>query len=219
VTPAAAAFASLDLPWRLAFDAAWEAMNAGSVPVGAVLTAPDGAVISVGRSQASLEEPLSPGRLSRTTIAHAEINALAAVPSGRHEPMTAWSTLEPCLLCTGALVVSRISAVHFGGADPLWAGLEQLPAINSFIAGRWPRRSGPRTDEFGVLGTLLPLLYFRERYPDGPTVASHRVAAPAIAALADDLLDSDERRSWASATLEVSVERLWTRLGRCGRHA
>lgn len=201
---------------RLAFAGAWEALRADSVPVGAIVTDGAGAVIATGRSRA-MDLEAEPGRLSRTSIAHAEINALAQLPPGRHSDHTVWATLEPCLLCTGALVIASIGAVRFAAADPLWAGIDRLPEINTFVASRWPRRIGPRTDELGVFAMLLPLLFYRQRYPDGASITIHRTAVPRVAALADDLVDSDERRRWPAMELEDVLESLWSRLAGAAR--
>jgi tRNA(Arg) A34 adenosine deaminase TadA len=205
---------ALDAPMRLAFESAWEALRAGSVPVGAVVTDGDGLVVSTGRAR-SMDQTAEPGRLSNTSIAHAEIDALARLPPGRHADHTMWVTLEPCLLCTGALVIASVGAVRFAATDPLWAGLDRLPTINAFVASRWPSRSGPRTDELGVFAMLLPLLFYRERYPDGASITIHRSAAPRVAALAEELVGSDERSGWPAMELEVVLDRLWPRLRRC----
>ena len=201
---------------RLAYGSAWEAFRAGSVPVGAVLTDGDGAVVASGRAR-QLDMDAEPRRLGNASIAHAEIDALSRLPHGRHADHTMWATLEPCLLCTGALVIASVGTVRFAGADPLWAGLDRLPEINAFVATRWPRRIGPRGDELGAFAMLLPLLFYRQRYPDGASITIHRTVAPGLAALADDLVDSDERHAWPSMELEDVLERLAPRLTLAGR--
>ncbi|MHB8630341.1 MAG: nucleoside deaminase [Candidatus Limnocylindria bacterium] len=205
---------ALEPPMRLAFAGAWEALRAGSVPVGAVVTDGAGSVISIGRAR-SMDRPAEPGRLSNTSIAHAEIDALARLPPGRHADHTVWTTLEPCLLCTGALVIATVGSVRFAAADPLWVGLDRLPEINAFVATRWPRRIGPRADELGAFAMLLPLLFYRQRYPDGASITIHRTATPRVAALADGLVDSEERRRWPAMDLEDVLDSLWSRLSSC----
>src|SRR5688572_11248452 len=119
------------------------------------------------------------GVLFNTTIAHAEINAIGALPPKGYPDHTIFVTLEPCLQCIGAIVVARIGALRFAGGDALWAGIDQLPSMNAFVASRWPERSGPRDDQFGVLGQLLPLAFYRRRYPEGASITIHRQQAPA----------------------------------------
>ena len=207
-------FDSLELPWRTAFDHAWLSAQNGSVPVGAVVTSADGTVIASGRAR-SMERNGPAGVLFNTTIAHAEINAIAALPPQGYPDHTIWVTLQPCLQCIGAIVVARVGRVHFAGSDALWEGIERLPNVNAFVASRWPETVGPRNDQFGVLGQLLPLLFYRQRYPEGASITIHRQQAPAVAALADDLVSSGEYERLRQRELPDAVDALWSRLSRC----
>ncbi len=97
---------------RMALNAAAEAKLAGEVPVGAVVVK-DGEVISIGYNQ-----PI--GRHDPT--AHAEIAALRtaaqAVGNYRLVDCTLYVTLEPCVMCTGAMMHARLARVVFGASDP-----------------------------------------------------------------------------------------------------
>jgi tRNA(Arg) A34 adenosine deaminase TadA len=204
---------SLEQPWRTAFDQAWDSARNGSVPVGAVVTSADGTVLSTGRAR-SMESRGPLGVLFNTTIAHAEINTIAALPPKGYPDHTIWVTLEPCLQCIGAIVVARIGTVQFAGSDPLWEGIERLPDVNAFVASRWPKRVGPRDDQFGILGQLLPLIFYRRRYPEGASITIHRRQAPAVAALADELVSSGEYERLVERELPDVVAALWSRLSR-----
>jgi tRNA(adenine34) deaminase len=102
---------------RLALDLAKEAERAGEVPVGAVLVA-DGGVIGRGRNS-----PIS----SSDPAAHAEILALreaaAAIRNYRLEGATLYCTLEPCVMCAGALVAARVERLVFGARDLRFGGV------------------------------------------------------------------------------------------------
>lgn len=97
---------------RLALALAAEAEAAGEVPVGALVVR-DGAVIGEGWNR-----PIS----SHDPTAHAEIVALrdAAARVGNYRLTGAdlYVTLEPCLMCAGAMVHARIRRLVFGAADP-----------------------------------------------------------------------------------------------------
>jgi len=84
----------------------------GEVPVGAVVVL-DGALLAEGHN-------LTVGRADPT--AHAEVVAIrrAAQRMGdwRLEGTTLYTTLEPCTLCAGAIVLGRIPRVVFGATDP-----------------------------------------------------------------------------------------------------
>jgi tRNA(adenine34) deaminase len=101
----------------MALDLAREAEAAGEVPVGAVIVL-DGEVIGRGRN--------SPIERSDPT-AHAEILAMreacAAVGNYRLEGATLYATLEPCVMCAGALVAARIAKVMFGARDLRFGGV------------------------------------------------------------------------------------------------
>ncbi|HEU5436641.1 MAG TPA: tRNA adenosine(34) deaminase TadA [Telluria sp.] len=96
----------------LALEQAQLAWDAGEVPVGAVVVK-DGVVIAVGRNG-----PIG----SHDPTAHAEIIALraaaAALGNYRLPGCDLYVTLEPCLMCAGAMMHARLARVVFGAADP-----------------------------------------------------------------------------------------------------
>jgi tRNA(adenine34) deaminase len=95
----------------LAIAEARLAADAGEVPVGAVLVSESGQVLATGRNRR--EERGDP-------TAHAELEALrAAFADGgwRRERTTLYVTLEPCAMCMGALLQSRVSRLVFGALD------------------------------------------------------------------------------------------------------
>lgn len=95
-----------------ALELATEAGEAGDVPVGAVVTDETGAIVGEGRN---LRE------VSHDPTAHAEVVALRAAAARRGawnlEGCTLVVTLEPCLMCAGALLQARVSRVVFGAWD------------------------------------------------------------------------------------------------------
>ncbi|WP_326671193.1 MULTISPECIES: tRNA adenosine(34) deaminase TadA [unclassified Streptomyces] len=103
-------------PWRAtmrrALDEADLAAAAGDVPVGAVVLAPDGTLLATGHNEREA---------TGDPTAHAEILALrrAAASLGRWRlsGCTLVVTLEPCTMCAGALVQSRVDRVVYGARD------------------------------------------------------------------------------------------------------
>ena len=160
-------------PWRRCFTLAWESHLAGSVPVGAVLVDPRGEVVAEGRNR--FAEPDAPaGQLAGTALGHAELNALAQLSSGDYEQHVLYTTLEPCLLCTAALIHTHVGQVHFAASDPLWRGLEGLPGLGKHVARSWAERIGPLPGPLAVWGRQLPLLCLTPRLS-----MSRRPRAPA----------------------------------------
>lgn len=98
---------------QAALKAANECLEHGDVPVGAIVVDLNGKIIGVGRNQR--EELNNP-------LAHAEIQALqnAAKNLGnwRLDDCTIVVTLEPCTMCAGAIVNSRIKQIVFGADEP-----------------------------------------------------------------------------------------------------
>ena len=96
-----------------ALDLAAEAAQRGEVPIGAVVVDEGGAVIGRGRNtREGDDDPLG----------HAELHAIAeaakAVGDWRLVGTTLVVTLEPCAMCAGAIVNSRIERLIFGAYDP-----------------------------------------------------------------------------------------------------
>jgi tRNA(adenine34) deaminase len=98
---------------RRALASAEAAARNGEVPVGAVLTGPDGTVLA--------ETANAPIRLHDAS-AHAEILALRAAGRAlgnyRLVNCTIHVTLEPCAMCTAALVHARIARLVYAASDP-----------------------------------------------------------------------------------------------------
>ena len=108
----------------LAFEAAEQAGWRGEVPVGAVLTGPDGAVVAAHGNE--IEE-------RGDATAHAEMLVLraAVVTLGRKQldDCDLYVTLEPCPMCAAAIALARIRRLYFGAYDPKSGGVEHGPRI------------------------------------------------------------------------------------------
>lgn len=102
---------------REALELARDAERGGEVPVGAVVVL-EGRVIGRGRNS-----PIA----RNDPTAHAEILALreaaAATGNYRLEGATMYATLEPCVMCAGALVAARVSRLVFGARDLRFGGV------------------------------------------------------------------------------------------------
>ncbi len=124
---------------RMALDEAMAALEADEVPIGAVVVTPRGMVAGRGHN---LTEAL--GDVS----AHAEMQALTAAASalgGKYlQGCTLYVTVEPCLMCAGAIGWAQVSRVVFGAADA-------KRGYRSFLGGRSPFHPRATVTE-GVLG-------------------------------------------------------------------
>ncbi len=96
-----------------ALEVAAAAGAAGEIPVGAVVLGPDGEVLASAANER---------RAASDPTAHAEVVALrragAVLGDWQLTGCTLVVTLEPCTMCAGALVLSRVARVVFGAWDP-----------------------------------------------------------------------------------------------------
>jgi len=106
---------------ELALTEARRAREQGEVPVGAVVVGPDGTVWGRG-----FNRPIG----ASDPTAHAEIVALRQAAQGagnyRLPGCTVYVTIEPCLMCVGALLQARVGRLVYGAADPKAGAVESL---------------------------------------------------------------------------------------------
>tara|TARA_Y100000815_G_scaffold160708_1_gene145825 strand:- start:608 stop:1072 length:465 start_codon:yes stop_codon:yes gene_type:complete len=142
-------------PMRAALEQARAALATGDVPIGAVVLDPDGAVVGTGRNVREAEAD---------PTGHAEVVALRGAARARGgwrlEGCTLVVTLEPCTMCAGAAVLSRVERVVFGAFD----------------------------DKAGAVGSLWDVVRDR-RLNHRPEVVSGVLAEESTALLADFFAD------------------------------
>ena len=137
---------------RLALDEARKAARAEEAPIGAVLVDADGAVLAAaGNAPISENDP----------TAHAEIRALRAgarkLGNYRLPDTTLYVTLEPCVMCAGAISHARVARLVIAASDPkggaVWHGPEffRQPTCHwrpEVIQGSFAEESGQLLRDF-----------------------------------------------------------------------
>lgn len=106
---------------QLALEQAGKAEAAEEVPVGAVIVNAEGVVLAASHNQTiALSDP----------TAHAEIQVLrkaaTLLQNYRLLRTTLYATIEPCVMCMGAVVHARVQRVVFGAPDPKWGAAGSL---------------------------------------------------------------------------------------------
>ena len=111
---------------RLALAEAALARQAGEVPIGAIVVL-DGTVIGTGFNQ-----PIG----AKDPTAHAEVVALRAASTARGNyrltGATIYVTVEPCLMCVGAMVHARIGTVVYGATEPRSGAIVSMTSAHQF---------------------------------------------------------------------------------------
>jgi len=143
-----------DLHWmRRALRQAEQAAAAGEVPVGAVVVVGDRLLAACGNAKEAGDP-----------TAHAEVNAIraAAAQAGdwRLSEATLYSTLEPCLMCYGAILQARVKRVVYGASDPKFGALGSVVDARALPWNHRPQVCG------GVLATEAAAImrtFFQQR--------------------------------------------------------
>jgi tRNA(adenine34) deaminase len=190
---------------------AWEAHGSGNIGIGSVLTDAAGAIIAAGRNRVS-DADAPAGRLRSTYLAHAEMDALAQLPHGDYPDHTLWTTLEPCLMCASAVVLSHVGTVRYAAADPLWSGIDRVPGLNAQAARRWPIRRGPLRGPVAVFCGLLPLVWAVRQKADGVVARAYQAYDPALLSLARRLIREGVLDELRGGPVEQALARLWNDL-------
>jgi len=140
---------------RLALVEGGKAFRAGEVPVGAVVVRDGEVLASAHNRPVGLNDP----------SAHAEILALrrAADAEGNYRltGTTLYVTIEPCLMCAGALIHARVSRLVFGAPDPKGGAVVSLYRVldDSRLNHRTEVTGGVLAEECGEIMSR----FFREK--------------------------------------------------------
>ena len=143
----------IDKGFQIAFQKAWEAYNNNTVPIGVAILDAEQNLVATGQNQIYTD---GDGLLKYHQLAHAEINAILKLSEitdptiKKHiRTYTLYSTMEPCPLCFGAIVMGSIRNVHFAARDS-YAGATALNESLGYIKNKGIKVSGP----FGELETV-----------------------------------------------------------------
>lgn len=156
-----------DEKWmRMALKAAKSAADQGEVPVGAVVVKDGSLIAAAGNQSIRLHDP----------TAHAEIralrNAAQQLRNYRLPGSTLYVTLEPCLMCIGAIIHARVERLVYGAADAKTGAVCSLYSI-----GTDRRLNHPLVITSGVLGeecSALLRTFFQEKRATGKQQPQHQ---------------------------------------------
>jgi tRNA(Arg) A34 adenosine deaminase TadA len=146
----------LSTPWQVCLELSWQSMREGSLPVGSVITGPEGGIVARGRNRTGVYEQTLNQEIIGNPLAHAEINALLDLDYSVHNPrqLTLYTTVEPCPLCIGAICMAGIKHFHFAARDA-WAGSVNLLNTTPYLRKKGITAQGPQNQ---TLETLIQVL-------------------------------------------------------------
>jgi tRNA(adenine34) deaminase len=179
---------TFDGAWYTAFELAWEAWRAGTIPIGAVVSDTEGNQLCAGRNRIFTRDAPT-GQVSGSWLAHAELNALLQLPAdGQFDGLTVTSTTEPCLLCAGAIVMSLRGRVivRYAAEDPIAGGMGVAP-LSPQGSRRDLRVHELEQGEWVTLADALNLAESIRRVPEGIVATYYRAHRPELFECARDL--------------------------------
>ena len=204
-----AAWAELSEPWRASLDEAWESWCDGSAGVGAVIVDGDDRIVARGRNR---RHDVRAGgvSLAGTRLAHAEMCALATLPPGPTDAYTLYTTFEPCLMCSSAIMLAHIPRVHYATPDPLFDGMHAWFGGLPYAEQRRPQPvclGGP----IGAFAHVLHVSWLLFWFGDSPSLEPHRSVAPDHLALAAGLVARSPLPALAAERRPVvdAIDALW----------
>ena len=117
--------------WKRAFSEAWISFISGSTPIGAVLCDGEGKIILSDHNRSHEAQTIN------KKIAHAEANLLRALDTSVYEPrsLTLYSTMEPCPMCMGTIVMANIKKIRYAAADT-YCGMTHLIKIEPYYSSK-----------------------------------------------------------------------------------
>jgi tRNA(Arg) A34 adenosine deaminase TadA len=137
-----AAYEELHPALRRCLELAFATLCGGGLACGSVITDAAEVIVAEGRNRA-YDPPGGEGVLQGNPLAHAELNALAEIPTAYDlAGCTLWSSQQPCSMCRGAIEFVGLGQVRFLAADPAFVGTAQaatgVPLSQAAVPPEWP---------------------------------------------------------------------------------
>lgn len=177
------AWQALPAAEQVVFRSAWASCTMGTVGVGCAILNEDGQIISSARN-ATRGSGDSDLPIAGTYVAHAEINALARIPTERNlDQCTLVTSILPCLMCAGAAVMAHVGYVRYLTADPLFPDFLTLREVGEIARRQWPVYQEAPQNEWTVLALILSAHSKAVTKPDGLVMSTYDLLEPEAAGL------------------------------------
>ena len=121
----------LESPWKTVFDLAWRSFSEGNLPIGAVIVDDSGRVLSTGRNHY-----ITSKYFPNCKVDHAETGCIQQLDIVKYPDLgsyTLYTSMEPCPMCIGTIIMSNLKRVKVAAHDP-WAGAADICLRNTYAA-------------------------------------------------------------------------------------
>lgn len=196
------AWHAVDAAFRGALAEAWTSLVSRGLPVGAVVSSRDGVELAKGRNR--VYDPRGGSDpLQKTPLAHAEMNALAAVPSDTDlSRCILYSTHQPCSMCQAAADFIEVGEVRFLVSDPSAVEPSDRYSFTPDVDGR-----------FGLGANVMFLHNIAwVAGPDSEILAGNRVSESGAVELALQLEETGIWRDSEGLSIETALAGIWDEL-------
>lgn len=125
-------YKNIEKGFQYAFSSALRAYRRGSTAIGCAIMNNQNECVSTGENSIYANDDTE--KINRHNLAHAEINAILKAGSGRNADVsnyTIYTTMEPCIMCFGAIVMCYYNKVKFAAVDP-YGGATKLNMQNGY---------------------------------------------------------------------------------------
>ena len=201
-------WSTLSHPWQVAFEEAWAAYCAGSVPIGAVIAHREtGDILTRARNRRWEREDYPFSGIRNQEVMHAEVQAILALDDEEYGPGEGvlYTTMEPCPMCLGMWFMSNMRELHFASRDP-YAGAVNLLETTWYMTYKHMHAHGPVDGlETISLAMLLVHEYNLRGWDTGVYMQRMREQIPEGIALAQTLIDSGALQEMARDRYDVGV--------------
>jgi len=221
------ALTTLEPGAKRSLQLAHASLVAGGLACGAAITDVSGVVFAEGRNRA-YDRPGGTDALQGTPLAHAEMNALAAVSTYRDLSIcTLWSSQQPCSMCTAAATFTGVGTIRYVAPDP-WAiaaghsrssrgaAADSAPAVEG---DKSPVVVGPIDDDRWMIAAnvMFLLSIALQRGLDHPTIVRNTELEPDTVAIVRRVLEAKPSAELL-ASADAFLARWWSAISRAAEH-
>jgi tRNA(Arg) A34 adenosine deaminase TadA len=170
--------------WSILIDEAWRSYLANAWGVGALAVDGSGSPIKKARNQAR------PNSKDESFLWHAEVRLLSKLLPTERRNGTIMVTMEPCILCLGALTYCRVGRVLYAARDFSFSSAQPALRRAPILGPRVPQLEGPLFDATGIFCRVISLIAEIEHGFGRSQLGLERYLAPRLVKLTEELIHS-----------------------------